>query len=126
MIFHRITLSTGILRKAPKTKFALIDVVNLNRTASRAVTVQVFDWSTGSPVPLKVSPCGTKKCTVNVRPNKSVFLFADVSKVTFKYEVRITHQEDRKLITNVTGVTNTPFTPQVGDTVLQSNLVRIK
>ncbi|SDO77993.1 hypothetical protein SAMN04487897_12224 [Paenibacillus sp. yr247] len=86
----RVTLSTGILRRPNKTKFALVDVVNLNRERSRIVTVQVFDWSTGSPIPLKVNPCGEKACSVTVAPNKSVFLFADVSKVGFKYEVRIT------------------------------------
>ncbi|MDQ0899589.1 hypothetical protein [Paenibacillus sp. V4I7] len=127
MIAKRVTLSTGILRRPNKTKFALVDVVNFNRERSRRVTVQVFDWSTGSPIPLKVSPCNnTKQCTVTVAGGKSVFLFADVSKVRFKYEVRITQHHDRKLVTNVTGVTNAPFTPQEGDTVLQSSLIRIK
>lgn len=121
----RIKLSTGILRRPKKTKFALIDIVNLNKMRCRRVTVQVFDWSSGSPVPLKVSPCVRKICTVSIAPNKSVFLFADVSKVSFKYEVRIRQNEDPKLITNVTGVTNTPFTPQAGDTVLQRNLIKI-
>jgi hypothetical protein len=126
MIAKRVTLSTGILRRPNKTKFALVDVVNFNRERSRRVTVQVFDWSTGSPIPLKVSPCNTKQCTVTVAGGKSVFLFADVSKVRFKYEVRITQHHDRKLVTNVTGVTNAPFTPQEGDTVLQRSLIRIK
>ncbi|WP_253944655.1 hypothetical protein [Paenibacillus sp. NEAU-GSW1] len=49
-----------------------------------------------------------------------------MSKVKFKYEVRIIQAADRKLITNVTGVTKAVFTPQEGDTVLQSNLIRIK
>ncbi|WP_258207593.1 hypothetical protein [Paenibacillus radicibacter] len=100
--------------------------MNLNRACARSVTVQVFDWSSGSPVPLLVSPCGTKKCTVRVEPNQSVFLFSDVSKVVFKYEVRITQVDDPRLITNVTGVTKVAFTPQTGDTVLQSNLIRIR
>ncbi|TBL76051.1 hypothetical protein [Paenibacillus thalictri] len=122
----RATYSTGILRKPPKTKFALVDVVNLNKGGSRTVEVQVFDWSNGSPVPLKVTPCGTRKCRVVVGPNKSVFLYADVSRVKFKYEVRITMSLDPKLIANVYGVTNAPFTPQAGDTVLQRSLVRIR
>lgn len=126
MIARRVTLSTGILRRSKKTKFALVDVVNFNKECSRKVTVQVFDWSTGSPIPLKVSPCNTKKCTLTVASNKSVFLFADVSKVRFKYEVRITQHNDHKLVTNITGVTNAPFTPQEGDTVLQRSLIRIK
>ncbi|WP_063891865.1 hypothetical protein [Paenibacillus sp. Soil787] len=126
MIAKRVTFSTGILRRPNKTKFALVDVVNFNKKCSCRVTVQVFDWSTGSPIPLKVSPCNRNKCTVTVAGGKSVFLFADVSKVKFKYEVRITQHKDRKLVTNVTGVTNAPFTPQEGDTVLQRSLIRIK
>lgn len=122
----RVKYSTGILRRPPRTRFALVDVVNLNTACSRSITVQVFDWSNGSPIPLKVSPCGVKKCTVMVAPNKSVFLFADVSRVSFKYEVRITQHSDHKLITNVYGVTNAPFTPQEGGTVLQRNLVKLQ
>lgn len=117
--------STGILRRPPKTKFALVDVVNLNQTHSRRVTIQVYDWSNGSPVPLKVTPCGTRKCSVRVAPNKSVFIYADVSKVKFKYEVRLIRHSDHKLITNVFGVTNQSFRPQEGDTVLQRSLVKI-
>jgi len=123
---QRATYSTGILRKPPRTKFALADVVNLNAARSALVTVRVFDWSSGSPVPLAVNPCGRKTCTLRVGPGKSVFLFADVSKVRFKYEVRIVQPVDRKVISNVTGVTNAPFTPQPGDTVLQNDLIRIK
>lgn len=121
----RANYSTGIVRRSPRTRFALVDVVNLNPTRARSVTVQVFDWSNGSPIPLKVSPCGAKKCTIMVAPNKSVFLYADVSRVSFKYEVRITQSGDRKLITNVYGVTNEPFTPQEGGTVLQRSLIKL-
>lgn len=121
----RVTLTTGILRRPKKTKFALVDVVNLHKFVSRKLTVQIFDWSSGSPVPLKVTPCGTKTCNVTVGPNKSVFLYADVSQVKFKYEVRITQRDCRTLVTNVFGVTKAPFTPQAGDTVLQSNLIKI-
>lgn len=70
------------------TKFALVDCVNLGKHTPK-VTAQVFDWSNGSPVPLKVSPCNSIRCTVDVHRNKSVFLFADVSKVAFKYEALI-------------------------------------
>ncbi|THF84552.1 hypothetical protein [Cohnella fermenti] len=121
----RATYSTGILRKAPKTNYALVDVVNLSAHAARSVTVQVFDWSSGSPVALKVSPCDARICTVRVGPRRSVFLFANVSRVQFKYEVRVTQSPDRRLITNVTGVTGSPFAPQVGETVLQLQLVKL-
>ncbi|MFC5469044.1 hypothetical protein ACFPPD_09940 [Cohnella suwonensis] len=125
MATRRAVYSTGILRRPPKTKFALADIVNLTASTQR-VTVQVFDWSNGTPVPLKVSPCGTRKCAVTIAPHRSVFLYADVSKVQFKYEVRIAQNIDKRLISNVTGFTNTPFTPQNGDTVLQNDLIRIR
>ncbi|MCR8844979.1 hypothetical protein NQ117_14955 [Paenibacillus sp. SC116] len=117
--------STGILRKAPRTNYALVDVVNLNTRNSRSVTVQVFDWSNGNAIPLKLSPYHLRTCRIRVGPNQSVYVYADVTKVKFKYEVRITQSDARDLISNVTGVTKVTFAPQAGDTVLQHNLVRI-
>jgi hypothetical protein len=117
--------STGILRKHPDTNFALVDAVNLDPHRVRAVAVQVFDWSTGFPVPLLVSPCNTTSCKLIIHPNTSVFFFADISTVEFKYEVRITRSEDRMMVTNVFGVTAEPFTPQEGGTVLQQELVKV-
>lgn len=119
-----VVYTTGILRKSPRTRFALVDAVNLGRF-SRNITVQVIDWSSGSPVPLKVVPCNKKRCTQTVMPNKSVFLYADVSKVQFKYEVRITQPVNCRFVTNVFGVTKTPFRPLEGGTVLQHDLVKI-
>ncbi|TVX88097.1 hypothetical protein [Paenibacillus agilis] len=119
-----VKYSTGILRKAPRTNYALVDVVNLNTRNSRSITVQVFDWSNGNPIPLKLSP-RMRTGRIRVGPNKSVYVYADVSKVKFKYEVRITQSDARDLISNVTGVTRVTFAPQAGDTVLQHNLVRI-
>lgn len=119
-----VVYTTGILRKNPRTRFALVDAVNLGQ-ASRNITVQVIDWSNGSPVPLKVVPCNTRRCTQVVGPNKSVFLYADVSKVQFKYEVRIIQPANRRFVTNVFGVTKTPFKPLEGGTVLQHDLVKI-
>ncbi|UQZ85590.1 hypothetical protein SK3146_04879 [Paenibacillus konkukensis] len=121
----RVVYTTGILRRNPRTKYALVDCVNLGKH-SRRVTVQVLDWSSGSPVPLKVSPCRTTRCTVTVGPRQSVFLFADVSKVAFKYEVRITQSADRTFVTNVYGVTKTTFKPLEGGTVLQRDLVKLR
>ncbi|WP_036604929.1 hypothetical protein [Paenibacillus assamensis] len=120
-----VKYSTGILRKAPRTNYALVDVVNVNNRHSRSVTVQVFDWSDGNPVPLKLVPYSLRTCRIRVGPNKSIYVYADVSKVKFKYEVRITQSDARDLISNVTGVTKVTFAPQAGDTVLQHNLVRI-
>ncbi len=121
---RRIVYTTGILRKSPLMRFALVDAVNLTGW-SQDITVQVIDWSSGSPIHLKVSPCNRTKCTQGVGPNKSVFLYADISKVEFKYEVRITQPVTRRFVTNVFGVTRSPFKPLQGGTVLQHELVRI-
>ncbi|WP_136605522.1 hypothetical protein [Paenibacillus dokdonensis] len=120
----RAVYTTGILRRSPKTKFALVDCVNLG-AIPRKITVQVIDWSNGNPVPLKVIPCNLTKCTVTVGANKSKFLYADVSKVVFKYEVRITQADVANFVTNVYGVTNSPFKPQTGEAVLQRDLVKL-
>jgi len=116
--------TTGILRKNPRTRFALVDALNLGRF-SRNITVQVIDWSSGSPVPLKVVPCNKRRCTQTVNPNKSVFLYADVAKVPFKYEVRITQPVECRFVTNVFGVTKMPYRPLEGGTVLQHDLVKV-
>lgn len=120
------TYTTGILRRNPGTNFALADVVNLNRNTSRRVLVQVFDWSSGTPIALPVLPCNATRCVQTVAPNNTVFLFADVSNVAFTYEVRITHVVDRNLVVNVYGLSNVPITPQEGNTVLERNLVRLR
>ncbi|AWB43009.1 hypothetical protein DCC85_01345 [Paenibacillus sp. CAA11] len=117
--------STGILRRPGNVRYALVDVVNLNRTTSRNVTVEVFDWSSGSPVALQIQPTGSQRCKVKVGPNQTVYLYADISNVRFKYEVRVSRILDRRLIANVFGVTNVPYAPQEGGTVLQRNLVKI-
>ncbi|MBD0382562.1 hypothetical protein [Paenibacillus sedimenti] len=85
---------------------------------------QVIDWSDGTPKPLITAPCNTRICRRNAPPNRSLFFFADVSSVTFKYEVRVTRSSNRRLVINVYGLSSKqPFTPQVGGTVLQHDLV---
>jgi hypothetical protein len=116
--------TTGILRRNTNTNYAIVDIVNLNRYGSRKVKVQVYDWSNGTPVALPVYPCRTKSCAVPVEPNQSTYLYADVTKVLYKYEVRITRVIDRNLVNNVFGL-NKLFSPQSGNTVLERNLIRL-
>ncbi|OXM84969.1 hypothetical protein CF651_18020 [Paenibacillus rigui] len=124
--FARKTLTTGVLRRNPNTQFALVDVANLSYDTVNEIAVQVFDWSSGSAVPLAVQPCELEVCKVALSPNSSDFLYADVSGVEFKYEVRITLPREANVLVNVTGVSEAPFTPQVGDNVLQHSLVEIR
>ncbi|ACT00543.1 hypothetical protein [Paenibacillus sp. JDR-2] len=116
--------TTGILRRNTNTNYAIVDAVNLNGYGDRKIMVQVFDWSSGAPVALPVYPCQTKRCIVTVGPNRSAYLYADVSKVQFKYEVRISRVIDRNLVNNVFGL-NKMFSPQSGNTVLERNLIKL-
>ncbi|MCM3626958.1 hypothetical protein M3194_06235 [Paenibacillus glycanilyticus] len=102
------TYTTGILRRNTNTNYAIVDMVNLNRYGSRKVKVQIYDWSNGTPVALPVYPCRT---AVTVEPNRSTYTYADVSKVSFKYEVRITRVIDPNLVNNVFGL-NKLYSPQ--------------
>ncbi|SDX33007.1 hypothetical protein [Paenibacillus sp. CF384] len=125
--YSRAVYSTGILRRNPGTNFALVDLVNLGYKNALRMCVQVFDWSSGLPVALKVSPCNTTKCFVPLAPGTSNFVYADVSSVSYKYEVRISRSTaNRNVILNVFGLSKEPLTPQTGNNVLQHALVRIK
>lgn len=122
-----IVYTTGLLRRNPDTHYALVDLVNLGTTIAKRMTVQVFDWSSGLPVALELTPCQTTKCLVSLAPGTSDFVYADVSGVAFKYEVRIArHAANANVVLNVSGLSDEPMTPQVGNNVLQLGLFRIK
>ncbi|NBC72091.1 hypothetical protein GT003_24100 [Paenibacillus sacheonensis] len=123
----RTVFSTGILRRNPGTSYALVDLVNLGSTSAKRITVQIFDWSSGLPVALDLTPCNSAKCLVSLAPGTSSFAYADVSGVAFKYEVRITRAAfNRNVILNVTGLSSEPMAPQTGNNVLQQQLFRLK
>ncbi|MFC4812475.1 hypothetical protein [Paenibacillus sp. GCM10023250] len=123
----RAVFTTGILRRNPGTRYALVDLVNLGATVARCMTVQVFDWSNGLPVALNVTPCDAKVCNVSLAPGTSNFVYADISGVQFKYEVRIARPvRNRNLVLNVWGLSSEPLTPQIGNNVLQHQLFRVK
>ncbi|MBP3965398.1 hypothetical protein [Paenibacillus lignilyticus] len=125
--YSRAVFSTGILRRNPGTNFALVDLVNLGFANALRMKVQVFDWSSGLPVALTLTPCNTTKCFVSLAPGTSNFVYADVSSVQYKYEVRISRSTaNRKVILNVFGLSQEPLTPQTGNNVLQHALVRIR
>ncbi|WP_201755318.1 hypothetical protein [Paenibacillus glycinis] len=125
-ISRRIVFSTGILRRNPCTAFALVDLANLGATVARRMTVQVFDWSRGLPVALKLLPCNSTRCFVSLAPGTADFVYADVTGVEFKYEVRISKASvNRNVILNVSGLSAEPMTPQTGDNVLHHQLFRI-
>jgi hypothetical protein len=45
---------------------------------------------------------------------------------TFAYEVRIIHPNDRDVVTNVFGLSASPFDPEEGNNVLQHDLARLR
>ncbi|MBO7745702.1 hypothetical protein I8J29_15935 [Paenibacillus sp. MWE-103] len=123
----RTVLTTGILRRHPGTTYALVDFVNLSARVARCMTVQIFDWSSGLPVALNITPCDAKKCNVSLAPGTSNFVYADISSVQFKYEVRVAKPaRNRNVVLNVWGLSSEPLIPQFGNNVLQHQLFRIK
>ncbi|SFI77377.1 hypothetical protein SAMN02799624_02118 [Paenibacillus sp. UNC496MF] len=123
----RTVFTTGILRRHPGTTYALVDFVNLSARVARCMTVQIFDWSSGLPVALNVTPCDAKKCNVSLAPGTSNFVYADISSVQFKYEVRIAKPaRNNNVVLNVWGLSSEPLVPQFGNNVLQHQLFRIK
>ena len=45
---HNETLSTGVLRRHSATLFLTVEAMNVDPDDTRRVTVEMFDWSSGS------------------------------------------------------------------------------
>ncbi|MFS0862593.1 hypothetical protein [Fredinandcohnia sp. 179-A 10B2 NHS] len=119
----RDILSTGLLRRHSDTLFLVVDAMNADPDDSRRVTVQMFDWSTGSPVQLPMSTPGTQ----TLPPNQArTFLSQALPNSTFVYEVRVIHPDDKDVVTNVFGLSTFPFNPQEGNNVVQHDLAELK
>ncbi|MDF9451759.1 hypothetical protein [Bacillus toyonensis] len=116
-------LSTGILRRHSATLFFTVDAMNVDPDDTRRVTVEMFDWSSGSPVFLPLLDPSTQ----TLAPNQYVtFRSAALPPGVFAYEVRITHPNDRDVVTNVFGLSAIVFNPQEGNNVLQHDLAKLE
>ncbi len=83
------TLSTGVLRRHSATLFLTVDAMNVDPDDTHRVTVEMFDWSSGSPVLLPLVDPSTR----TLAPNQYVtFRSATLPPGLFAYEVRIIHQ----------------------------------
>lgn len=116
-------LSTGVLRRHSSTKFLTVEAMNVDPNDSRSVTVQMFDWSSGSPVLISM----VDPTTQTIPPNQyRTFRSFELPPSTFAYEVRITHPKDKDVVTNVFGLGDIAFDPQEGNNVLQHDLAKLK
>lgn len=115
-------LSTGVLRRHSSTRFLTVEAMNVDPDDSRTVSVQMFDWSSGSPVLLPMADPTTQ----TIPPNQyRTFRSFELPATTFAYEVRITHPKDKDVVTNVFGLSAIQFDPQEGNNVLQHDLARL-
>ncbi|MFF2890069.1 hypothetical protein [Paenibacillus sp. NPDC057967] len=116
-------LSTGVLRRHSSTEFLTVEAMNVDPNDSRSVTVQMFDWSSGSPVLISMADPTTQ----TIPPNQyRTFRSFELTPSTFAYEVRIVHPKDKDVVTNVFGLSDIAFDPQEGNNVLQHDLAKLK
>ena len=95
---HNETLSTGVLRRHSATLFLTVEAMNVDPDDTRRVTVEMFDWSSGSPVLLPLIDPSTQ----TLPPNRYVtFRSATLPPALFAYEVRIIRPKDKDVVTNV-------------------------
>ncbi|MCU5637726.1 hypothetical protein OCB39_12340 [Bacillus cereus] len=119
---HNETLSTGVLRRHSATLFLTVEAMNVDPDDTRRVTVEMFDWSSGSPVLLPLIDPSTQ----TLPPNRYVtFRSAALPPGVFAYEVRIIRPKDRDVVTNVFGLSAIIFNPQEGNNVLQHDLAKL-
>ncbi|MBK5463433.1 hypothetical protein JFV29_13475 [Peribacillus sp. TH16] len=120
---HNDILSTGVLRRHSATLFLTVEAMNVDPDDFRTVTVQMFDWSSGSPVLLPM----VDPASQTLAPNQYVtFRSTALPVTTFAYEVRIIHPDDKDVVTNVFGLNDVVFNPQEGNNVLQHDLAKLK
>ncbi|EAO54106.1 hypothetical protein RBTH_04782 [Bacillus thuringiensis serovar israelensis ATCC 35646] len=119
---HNETLSTGILRRHSATLFLTVDAMNVDPDDTRRVTVEMVDWSSGSPV---LVPIIDPSNPTLPRDRYGTFRSAALPPALFAYEVRIIRPKDRDVVTNVFGLSAIVFNPQEGNNVLQHDLAKL-
>ncbi|GAW28499.1 MULTISPECIES: hypothetical protein [unclassified Carboxydocella] len=113
-----LTLSTGVVRKDASTTQVRINSVNLDPDDQRQITIQVFDWTTGSPTQI-----GTD-INVTLNPNKSNSSTVALLVTVTDYEIRVKVPNDEDVIVNTFG--ETALGVMIGaNTVLFKDLVKL-
>lgn len=120
----KVVLSTGVLGKAPRTITALVNLLSLD-SRIQEVTVEIWNWSSTSPVKLPVFIGNHTPVTFPYRLSSEnlAVMYTDLKGVLF-YEIRITMQKERNIIANCYGRSIT-LAPQASNTVLNGQLVKI-
>ncbi|MDQ0116539.1 hypothetical protein [Paenibacillus harenae] len=108
-------LTTGVLNTAVGQTAAHIEVANFSATTSAEVTVQVYDWNSGSPVILLSE-------NVTLPPLSHTIISQDVE--PFHYEVRIIYLRNDHVIANTFAINGDTSTVP-GLTFNQDQLMRI-
>lgn len=120
---HNLILTTGVLRRHSSTAFLTVEALNVDPDDSHAVTVQMFDWSSGSAASIPM----VDPTTQTLAPEQyRTFRSFQLSPGLYAYEVRITHTKDKDVVTNVFGLSQITFDPQEGNNALQHDLARLK
>lgn len=117
-------LTTGVLNKNAETKFAHIEVLNLDDCA-HTVNIKVVNWTNPTyPSEITVIPAGTLK----VEANTAQFFNASLPTSPFRYEVRVKLYDSDNVIVNIFGVADPCLanTNQEGNTVLFNDLVELE
>lgn len=122
-------LSTGVLIKEPNTASAVITIVNLDMCNTDKFIIEVWDWTSYSnPVKLPVL-IGENIPVIfpyYLDSDNLAVMYTDlVSHGVIFYEIRIISNKDKNLLINCFGRSVPPSTSQEGNTVLQSQLVRL-
>ena len=121
----KYVLSTGILEKAPRAVYAVINLVNLSRKELE-IEIEVWDWSSFSkPVKLPIIIGNNIPVIFPFRLSPGNFeeMYAHLTAVSF-YEIRIIHLKERKIIANCFGRSITSVA-QEGNTVLDQQLIKV-
>jgi hypothetical protein len=124
-------LSTGLLLRDPASVAAHVDVGNLNQSAKRNVSVEVFDWGVDqiwdTPKPVPVSPSST----VTIGPHTLRSFLAAITQSTAQPGLNLAHFEVRVTVSNIQNVVVNCFATDssgkviTGNTVLHNSLVEI-
>jgi len=115
-------LSTGVLRRHSDTSFVTVEAMNADPDSFRSVTVQIFDWSSGSPVILPMMD----PSTILIPPSQyRTFRSLALPPTVFAYEVRIVHPKDKDVVVSTFGLSALDFDPQTGNNAVQHDLARL-
>lgn len=119
-------LSTGVLAPDSQLGSVRADVVNINSTLSRTVTVEALDWGTdpvsSNPTQALVIPSGP--VTIGPHTHQSFTVNLSSFRPRHFYEIRLTVPDDRQLLVNCFAFDSNGIILE-GNTVLHEGLAQV-